>query len=111
MSDTDGKWTCDMYSSGDADCQFWKNMIPLKDDFQTVNFTSAVCQALQYFVATSLPFHKKFLAVVPVCLICCESGVELNESKQAKYKACIQRYCHTVRKELGKVVETYCSEA
>lgn len=81
MSDTDGKRACDMYSDADADRQVWKNMITLKDDFQTVNFTSAVCQVLQNLVANSAPFDRKFLAAVPVCLTCCESGVERNESK------------------------------
>ncbi|KAK0433096.1 hypothetical protein EV421DRAFT_1910403 [Armillaria borealis] len=94
MSDTDGKWACDLYSGGDADRQFWKNMIPLKDDFQTVNFTSTVCQVFQNLVASSAPFDRKFLAAVP-----------------AKYKACIEKYYHTAVKELGKVAETYCSEA
>ncbi|PBK91955.1 hypothetical protein ARMGADRAFT_1081362 [Armillaria gallica] len=93
MSDTDGKWACDMYSDGDANRQVWKNMIPLKDDFHAVNFTYAVCQILLNLVANSTPFDRKFLAAVP-----------------AKYKPCIGRFSHTVGKELGKVAETYCSE-
>ncbi|KAK0442633.1 hypothetical protein EV421DRAFT_2019427 [Armillaria borealis] len=93
MSDTDGKWACDTYSGGDADRQFWKNMIPLKDDFQTVNFTSTVCQVFRNLVAISVPFDRKFLAAVP-----------------AKYKVCIEKYYHTAVKEVGKVAATYCSE-
>ncbi|PBK66674.1 hypothetical protein ARMSODRAFT_977248 [Armillaria solidipes] len=95
MSDTDGKWACDLYTKGlDTDFAFGEDFISLKHNFQTVNFTSAVCHVFQNLVANSAPFDGKFMAAIP-----------------AKYKACIERYYHIAGKELDKVVETYCSEA
>ncbi|KAK0184929.1 hypothetical protein F5146DRAFT_1005986 [Armillaria mellea] len=44
--------------------QFWKNMIPLKDDFQTINFTSTVCQVLQNLLTISASFDRKLLAAL-----------------------------------------------
>ncbi|KAK0457214.1 uncharacterized protein EV420DRAFT_1480696 [Desarmillaria tabescens] len=67
MSDVDGKWACDIYIIElTGDLKFWDDIISLKHDFQTVNFTSTVCHAFQNLFTHSAPFEKKFMAAIPV---------------------------------------------